>query len=84
MSVHKRNSAQSVQPFGRLLATYIYIYTNVLFYYVDNEISDDNTNYNDTRDHDILRMIPLIIMILGMSLTWFERELRRLRSSRLR
>ena len=36
----------------------------------------------------LLRMIPamitLIIMILGMSLTWFERELRRLRSLRLR
>ena len=29
--VHK-NSAQSVQPFGRLYA--IYTYTNVLFYYI--------------------------------------------------
>ena len=28
MSVHKKNSAQSVQPFGRL-------YANVLFYYIE-------------------------------------------------
>ena len=28
-----KNSAQSVQPFGRLYATYIF--TNVLFYYLD-------------------------------------------------
>ena len=32
MSVHK-NSVHSVQPFGRLLVTYLY--TNVLFYYID-------------------------------------------------
>ena len=29
----QKNSAQSVQPFGRLSTTYIY--TNVLFYYID-------------------------------------------------
>ena len=28
-------SAHSVQPFGRLYATYLYIYMNVLFYYTD-------------------------------------------------
>ena len=28
-------SAQSIQQFGRLYATYIYIYTNVLFYYIN-------------------------------------------------
>ena len=30
----QKNSAQSVQPFGRLYATYI-LYMNVLFYYID-------------------------------------------------
>ena len=50
MSVHKKIQPNRTKQFGRLQATYIY--TNVLFYYIDNEISDDNTNYNDTRDYD--------------------------------
>ena len=34
MSVHKKISVQSVQPFGWLYATY----TNVLFYYIEEDI----------------------------------------------
>ena len=44
--IPKKNSAQSVQPFGRPYATYLY--TNDLFYYIDNLYEKDIWIVNTT------------------------------------